>query len=67
MKVFVVERGEFGDGVFILGISSSIEGATKIAKAEFDLWDWNDKKKVSETSWRGGCDYIDIIEVEVVE
>jgi hypothetical protein len=67
MKVFVVERGEFGEGSSILGISASITGAINIAELEFDSWSWNDKKRVSETSWKGGCDYIDITEIEVVE
>ena len=68
MKVFVVERGEIGEGGSVFGICKSLEGAIKLAEVEFDSWDFvGNKRRISETSWRGDCDYIDITEYEVNE
>ena len=68
MKVFIVERGEYGQGGSVLGIFKSLEGAIKLAEKEFDSWNWlTDKVRSSETSWHGGVDYIDITEMDVLE
>lgn len=69
MKVFIVERGEYGQGGWVLGIFKSLEGAIKLAEKEFDSWNCLDKIRSSETfwHWHSGVDYIDITEMEVLE